>query len=569
MIEKTVSDTKPATGHAGRSRLYLVSATLGVAAAVALAPMAMAAPITFLPGDLAALYSVYPGLPNPNTGSTDGYTTPNITAGVTVLPINPPVTAIAGGSYPNVFNNASVDGNFGVTAPIYLGQITPAGNTVSTTDLTALTGISTSFSSKSEMALNLSTNRNALTLLGYNSGVGALDVSNSNTPGHIDPTNTDTQTPTNRSVVQINLDGSVQVTNTNAYSGNNGRAGILVNNVNGTGQSQYLLIGNAGNGGSPPPTSIVNNTGVQTIAAGSGNPETTVIGQQQGTPGASNGFQYGFSVTQTNPQTGMPYGPADKSGKDNNFRGETIFDNTLYVTKGSGGNGVNTVYQVGAPGVLPTPATAATTTINPLPGFPTFLANTKTPPAAFPFGFFPFGIWFADANTLYVADEGDGVIADASKDPVAGLEKWSFNSATGQWVLDYTLQNGLDLGTDYTVGSYFPTATDGLRNITGVVNADGTVTIYGVTSTVSTSGDQGADPNEIVDITDQLAAMTLPTGEMFSVFDGPQYGVVYRGIAFDPVPEPGTIVLLASALAGLGVLRRRRPLYRRSATAFQ
>jgi len=57
----------------------------------------------------------------------------------------------------------------------------------------------------------------------------------------------------NRSVVQINLDGSVQVTNTNAYSGNNGRSVILANNVNGTGQSQYLMVGNAGNGGSPPP----------------------------------------------------------------------------------------------------------------------------------------------------------------------------------------------------------------------------------------------------------------------------------------------------------------------------
>jgi hypothetical protein len=116
------------------------------------------------------------------------------------------------------------------------------------------------------------------------------------------------------------------------------------------------------------------------------------------------------------------------------------------VTKGNGGNGVNTVYQVGAPGVLPTASSATTTAINPLPGFPTFLANTKTPPAVFPFGFFPFGIWFANANTLYVADEGDGVIADASKDPVAGLEKWTFNSVTGQWALDYTLQDGLGSG---------------------------------------------------------------------------------------------------------------------------
>jgi hypothetical protein len=410
------------------------------------------------------------------------------------------------------------------------------------------------------MALNLSTNRNALTFLGYNSGVGAVDVSNSNTPNHIDPTNTDTQTPTNRSVVQINRDGSVQVTNTNAYSGNNGRAVILANNVNGTGQSQYLLAGNAGNGGSPPPTNIVNNTGVQLITPGSNNPETTVVGQQRGVPGASNGFQYGFSVELTNPQTGLPYGPADKSGKDNNFRGETIFNNSLYVTKGSGGNGINTVYQVTVPGGLPTAATAPNAQITPLPGFPTFLANTKPGafPPTFPDGFYPFGIFFADANTLYVADEGGGVIADASKDPAAGLEKWSLNNATGQWVLDYTLQNGLGLGMNYTAGSYFPTATDGLRNITGIVNPDGTVTIYGVTSTVSTSGDQGADPNEIVAITDAIAAMTLPTGEAFSVLDGPQFGVVYRGIAFDPVPEPGTIVLLGSALAGFGAVRRRR-----------
>jgi hypothetical protein len=486
---------------------------------------------------------------------------------VTVLPINPnapnppppmPVTAVADGTYPNVFTNAAVDGNFGVTSPIYLGQITNAGNFVSTTDLTALTGITTSFSSKSELALNLSTDGHALTFVGYNSPVGSLDRSNSNTLGHVDPTNTDTQNPTNRSVVQINTDGSVQVTNTNAYSGNNGRAAILAANVNATGQSQYVLAGNAGNGGSPPPVSIVSNTGVQLIAQGSNKPESTVVGQQQGTSGAANGFQYGFSVTQTNPQTGTPYGPADKSGKDNNYRGETIFDNTLYVTKGGGGNGIDTVYQVGTAGSLPTAGTSASTQINILPGFPTFLASTKPAnlPPAFPFGFFPFGIWFADANTLYVGYEGDGVIADASKDPNAGLEKWSYNGT--QWVLDYTLQAGLDLGIDYTVGNYPATATDGLRNITGVVNGDGTVTIYGVTSTVSNSGDQGADPNEIVAITDVLAATTLPPNEQFSVLGGPQFGVVYRGIALDPVPEPASITLLASALVGLGMMRRRK-----------
>ncbi len=529
---------------------------LAVIVAAAATSSAIAAPIGFTPGDLAVTYSVYPGLTNPYTGSTGGYVTPDIVAGTTVLPISPPATASNGGSYPGVFSNTSVDANFGVTSPIYLGQITPTGTMVGTTDLTALTGITTSFSSKSELSLNLSTDGSALTLSGYNAPVGTIDASNANTPGHIDPTNTDTQTPTNRSVVQVDANGSIEVTNTNAYSGNNGRAAILANNVNGTGQSEYLLAGNAGNGSGTPPTNLVDNTGVQLIAPGSSNPESTVVGEQQGTPGSKNGFQYGFSVTQTNPATGLPYGAADKSGKDDNFRGETIFDNTLYVTKGSGSNGINTVYQVTAPGGLPTATTAATTQIAPLKGFPTFLASSTTPPPAFPYGFQPFGIWFANADTLYVGDEGDGVIADAANDPNAGLEKWSFNGT--QWILDYTLQSGLGLGTDYTLGDYPATATDGLRNITGVVNSNGTVTIYGATSTVSTSGDQGADPNEIVSIVDDIADTTLPADEDFSVLDGPQYGVVYRGVASDPVPEPATIPILLSALAGFGIVRRRR-----------
>ena len=114
----------------------------------------------------------------------------------------------------------------------------------------------------------------------------------------------------------------------------------------------------------------------------------------------------------------------------------------------------------------------------------------------------------------------------------AGLEKWSFDNATGQWVLDYTMQDGLGLGTYHTVGDYFPTASDGLRNITGIVNADGSVTIYGVTSTVSTSGDKGPVPNEIVAITDALAATTLPTDEMFSIH---RRSAIWRRLSRDRV----------------------------------
>jgi hypothetical protein len=44
--------------------------------------------------------------------------------------------------------------------------------------------------------------------------------------------------------------------------------------------------------------------------------------------------------------------------------------------------------------------------------------------------------------------------------------------------------------------------TIGLRNLTGVVDENGTVTLWATTSTSSVSGDNGADPNKVVLITD-------------------------------------------------------------------
>jgi hypothetical protein len=188
-----------------------------------------------------------------------------------------------------------------------------------------------------------------------------------------------------------------------------------------------------------------------------------------------------------------------------------------------------------------------------LKGFNAVLAKTTT-------NVFPFGIWFADANTLYVADEGDGnntnptatstsngTYTTAASQTKAGLQKWVFDGNTQQWNLAYTLQAGLALGTPYTIAGY-PTglnattglpwapATDGLRNITGIVNSDGTATIYGITSTVSGSGDQGADPNKLVAITDTLSAggPTAPAEESFATVRAAGNLEVLRGVSFAP-----------------------------------
>ena len=161
-----------------------------------------------------------------------------------------------------------------------------------------------------------------------------------------------------------------------------------------------------------------------------------------------------------------------------------------------------------------------------LKGFPTTLAKSTT--------WFPFGHLVRQPRHAlrgrrrrrhqHLLGHHPARTPTPPRQTTAGLQKWVFDQGTGSWELAYTLQNGLDLGQPYTVPGY-PTglnsgpggsglpwapATDGLRNITGQVNPNGTVTIWAVTSTVSGGGDQGADPNKLVEITDQSRGHVYP-----------------------------------------------------------
>jgi hypothetical protein len=463
----------------------------------------------FAPGQLVVTRSVYTG-----TAST-------INIGDPLPPVCGTAATCTGkaeynGSYPNVWFNSKDDGNFGITSPIFLDVITPSGKLVDTLAFPT-DQLTTSFSSKSELALNLSPDRKYLTFVGYVAAPNTLDVSNSNTPGIIDPTDP-VGSAYYRGIAQIDGSGHITVTRTNAFTGDNGRAAIYAGGA-------LYAVGNS-NSGTGTPDDVVQATGVEFITPG----------QAPGTP-----QQIGdFNIKQViDPSTGTYYTRVDKPGKDTNYRGLTVFDNTLYITKGSGSNGINTVYQVGDAGVLPTPQNAPNgdlsqvpTTI--LPGFPTTLARSKTDDVMY-----PFGIWFANANTLYVADEGDGNASDASTDPDAGLQKWT--KANGVWHRDYVLQTGLELGQTYVVDNYpadlYP-ATDGLRNLTGRDNGDGTVTIWAVTSTVSANGDQGADPNKLVSITDVVSNTDpgVAATESFTTVRSAASGELLRGVAFGPIP---------------------------------
>src|SRR6516165_4483649 len=97
---------------------------------------------------------------------------------------------IAGNQYPFVFNNDFIDANFGITEPIVLDQI-PATTSLVSSPISTLTvpnsdspaangdQLVTSFSSKSELALNQSTDGNDVSFVGYNAPPVGIDVSNS------------------------------------------------------------------------------------------------------------------------------------------------------------------------------------------------------------------------------------------------------------------------------------------------------------------------------------------------------------------------------------------------------
>jgi hypothetical protein len=192
-------------------------------------------------------------------------------------------TAIANGSYPEVFNNDTVYGSFGITSKIFLDELTPSGTPVNSIEVPNRTqnGVPatkdqmvTSFSSKSELALNLSTDGQDITFMGYLAPVNAIDVSNSNTPGVVDPTN---PVPSSyyRVVADVDSKGKFSFTKTNAYSGNNGRAAILNSDAN-----VLYTAGNAGNGGDPQPDGVITGAGAQLI-----NPEVrALVAQKPGDP---------------------------------------------------------------------------------------------------------------------------------------------------------------------------------------------------------------------------------------------------------------------------------------------
>lgn len=430
-------------------------------------------------------------------------------------------------TFPYIFNDPNVSG---LQGSVWIDQFSsiPSAPLAGSLPLPASGSngyVTSSFSSKSEGALMLSPNGSYLTYMGYQGADEVTNVSNSYSdycPAELNP-----NTPPNydREIALIGASGLISLTpEENAFSGDNPRAAITVD-----GNEFYM----AGNSDSTEYTATASKP---------------ICGQTSGTfgPGLTIGARFDGPLNSETPpdlsnQLGI-YFATDRTDetnkqhvKDNNWRGIGIYtdgngNQQLYVSKGSGGNGDDGVFQVGNNTGAGLPTGTGNTIVQLLGA----QATNPTTGAASPYT--PFGFWFANPTTLYVADEGyanlDGN-GNLIPDPLAGLEKWSLVGST--WTLDYTIQAGLNLYQPQNIVGYpAPTYPTGIRNIAGWDNGDGTVTIFAITGQYSTISTGEPDPTSLVGITDSLAATTLPASEQFVTLQNSGTQQVYRGVAFIP-----------------------------------
>ncbi len=171
----------------------------------------------------------------------------------------------------------------------------------------------------------------------------------------------------------------------------------------------------------------------------------------------------------------------------------------------------------------------------------------------------PESYFFANADTLYVADSGipknDSQSNDSNGSGLGdgGLQKWTFDETTQTWSLAYTLSDGLGL-----VKNSAKSGVTGLLGLTGVVVGD-EVELYATSYTI---GD--TDQSYLYGITDMLDAVS-GTGEKFATLAAAPVDSNFKGVSFAPnavapVPEPASWAMMVGGFGLLGGALRRRKL---------
>ena len=404
----------------------------------------------------------------------------------------------------------------------------------------------TSFSSKSELALNLSPEGKYVSFMGYDAQPAEVDVSNANTPGVFDPGNGDVG-PYYRVVAQLDRSGHWTFTQTNAYSGDNGRAAITNDE---RGQDLIYAAGNAGQSNSPPP-GVVQSTrravhhavdppggrsrtparrprsGASTSPSSATRwtrpPRTTTTAASRSTTTSSTTRRAVAATASTRctsstrparrarrhrglPQPGaqLPTSAPIVHGDELRYHGQ--------AQQRSGAREhvrPRRVPHHSSPGPTPTRRRRSSRSGC---GSPTTTRCTSPMRAA------------ATTHTRRATDSTRTRRRATSRMPVSrsGCSRAvsgpsPTRSRTGWTWVSRTRCPGTRPATTRRQSSGLPwaPATDGLRQLTGRVNPDGTATIWAITSTVSGGGDQGADPNKLVAIDRSDSAATPPGTEYF------------------------------------------------------
>jgi PEP-CTERM motif len=391
--------------------------------------------------------------------------------------------------------------------------------------------VSGEYGSSSEGTLQLSGNGQYLTIMGYginanqfNSSPGTYSILSTNTAlGQSGSQTGQSYTPVPRVVALIDANGNVDSSTGiyNIFNGNNPRSAYTADGTN---------IYVSGQGNNP------DNTGGVFYTTRGSNSATSITGADAG------------------------------SGDSQDTREVQIYNNTLYVSTDSKEGSTNRSY-VGTLGAIGTPPTTVANGGN----GPTQLTGTGTSTGKYTItatngnginsagdqiNLSPENYFFANSNTLYIADSGSGKQTSATSTlGDGGLQKWSL--VAGSWVLDYTIAGGLNLVQNAASNPNNTSGTTGLYGLTGELIDGGTeVELFATNFTI---GD--LDPTYLYGVTDVLADSTNP-GESFTQLAAAPADSNFKGVSFAPTatPEPSTFVLLGAGMAALAMARRRKAL---------